>query len=50
MYASVAHPRANDQVERANGMTLEALRKKYLTRMKSLQENGLENCHTWFGV
>jgi transposase InsO family protein len=27
-YASVAHPRANDQVERANGMILEALRKK----------------------
>jgi transposase InsO family protein len=27
-YASVAHPRANVQVERANGMILEALRKK----------------------
>jgi hypothetical protein len=27
-YASVAHPRANEQVERANGMILEALRKK----------------------
>jgi hypothetical protein len=27
-YASVAHPRDNDQVERANGMILEALRKK----------------------
>jgi transposase InsO family protein len=27
-YASVAHPRANGQVERANGMILEALRKK----------------------
>jgi hypothetical protein len=27
-YASVAHPRANRQVERANGMILEALRKK----------------------
>jgi transposase InsO family protein len=27
-YASVAHPRANSQVERANGMILEALRKK----------------------
>jgi transposase InsO family protein len=26
-YASVAHPRANGQVERANGMILEALRK-----------------------
>jgi transposase InsO family protein len=29
-YASVAHPRANGQVERANGMILEALRKKSL--------------------
>jgi hypothetical protein len=27
-YVSVAHPRANGQVERANGMILEALRKK----------------------
>jgi transposase InsO family protein len=27
-YASVAHPRANGQVERANRMILEALRKK----------------------
>jgi hypothetical protein len=27
-YASVAHPRANDQVERANGVILEALGKK----------------------
>jgi ribonuclease HI/transposase InsO family protein len=27
-YASVSHPRANGQVERANGMILEALRKK----------------------
>jgi transposase InsO family protein len=27
-YASVAHPRANGQVERANGMILEVLRKK----------------------
>jgi ribonuclease HI/transposase InsO family protein len=27
-YASVAHPRANGQVERVNGMILEALRKK----------------------
>jgi transposase InsO family protein len=27
-YASVAHPRANGQVERANGMILEAFRKK----------------------
>jgi hypothetical protein len=38
-YASVAHPRANGQVERANGMILEALRKKSSIKMKSSQEN-----------
>ena len=27
-YVSVAHPRANDQVERANGMILDALKKR----------------------
>jgi hypothetical protein len=27
-YVSVAHPRANDQVERANGMVLDALKKR----------------------
>jgi transposase InsO family protein len=31
-YASVAHPRANGQVERANGMILEALRKKVFNK------------------
>jgi transposase InsO family protein len=31
-YASVAHPRANGQVERANGMILEALRKKVFAK------------------
>jgi transposase InsO family protein len=49
-YTSVAHPRANGQVERANRMILEALKKRYLTRAKILQENGSENCHTWSGV
>jgi transposase InsO family protein len=49
-YASVAHPRANGQVERANGMILEALRKRYSIRVKSLQENGSENYHTWSGA
>jgi hypothetical protein len=39
-YALVAHPRANEQVERANGMILEALRKKSSIKMKSLQESG----------
>ena len=27
-YVSVAHPRANDQVERTNGMILDALKKR----------------------
>jgi transposase InsO family protein len=49
-YTSVAHPRANGQVERANRMILEALKKRYLTRAKSLQENGSENYHTWSGA
>jgi transposase InsO family protein len=37
-YASVAHPRANGQVERANGMILEA------------QESGSESCRMLFGA
>jgi transposase InsO family protein len=49
-YASVAHPGANGQVERANRMIREALIKRYLIRVKSLQENGSENCHTWSGA
>jgi hypothetical protein len=35
-YASVAHPRANDQVERANRMILEALRKKVFDKSEKL--------------
>jgi transposase InsO family protein len=35
-YASVAHPRANGQVERANGMILEALRKKVFDKSENL--------------
>jgi transposase InsO family protein len=31
-YVSVAHPRANEQVERANEMILEALRKKVFNK------------------
>jgi hypothetical protein len=47
-YASVAHPRANGQVERANGMILKALRTS--TRMKSSQESGSESCCVLFGA
>jgi transposase InsO family protein len=35
-YASVAHPRANGQVERANGMILEALGKKVFDKSEKL--------------
>jgi transposase InsO family protein len=35
-YASIAHPRANGQVERANGMILEALRKKVFDKNEKL--------------
>jgi hypothetical protein len=35
-YASVAHPIANSQVERANGMILEALRKKVFDKSENL--------------
>jgi transposase InsO family protein len=34
--ASVAHPRANGQVERANGMILDALRKKVFDKSENL--------------
>jgi transposase InsO family protein len=43
-YASVAHPRANGQVERANGMILKALMKKVFGK------NGSENYLMWFGA
>jgi transposase InsO family protein len=35
-YASVAHPRANGQVERANGMIPDALRKKVFDKSEKL--------------
>jgi transposase InsO family protein len=35
-YASVAHPRPNGQVERANGMILEALRKKVFDKIEKV--------------
>jgi hypothetical protein len=35
-YASTAHPRANGQVERANGMILEALREKVFDKSEKL--------------
>jgi transposase InsO family protein len=49
-YASVAHLRANGQVERTNGIILDALRKRCSTRAKSLWKNGLENYRMWSGA
>jgi transposase InsO family protein len=45
-FASVVHPRANGQMERANGMILDALRKRYSTRVRSLQGSGSVSYHT----
>jgi hypothetical protein len=44
-YTSVAHLRANGQVQRANRMILDALRKRYSTRARSLRGNGSGNYH-----
>jgi hypothetical protein len=35
-YDSVAHPRANDQIERANGMILDALKKRVFDKSEKL--------------
>ena len=39
-YVSVAHPRANSQVERANGMILDALKKGHIRKKKSIWADG----------
>ena len=39
-YVSVAHPRANGQVERANGMILDALKNDCIRKKKSTQADG----------
>jgi hypothetical protein len=49
-YASVAHPRDNGQVERANRMILEALRKKVFDKSEKLAGKWIRElpyCHTW---
>jgi hypothetical protein len=43
-YVSVAHPRANGQVERANGMIIDGLKKR-LYDENSKEESGYTNCH-----
>ena len=39
-YVSVAHPQANGQVERANGMILDALKKGSIRKKKSIRADG----------
>ena len=39
-YVSIAHPRANGQVEWANGLILDALKKGYIRRNKSIWADG----------
>jgi hypothetical protein len=48
-YVSVVHPRANGQVERANGMILDVLKKGYTGKMTKPLEDGLKNCQLWSG-
>ena len=48
-YVSVAHPSANGQVERANGMILDALKKGSIRKKKSIQANGSKNYRLWSG-
>jgi hypothetical protein len=48
-YVLVAHPRANGQVERANGMILDALKKRLYRENDKLLEDGLKNCRLWSG-
>jgi hypothetical protein len=43
-YVSVAHPRANGQVERANGMVLDALKKRLTMLLTQKEESGSRNC------
>jgi ribonuclease HI len=49
-YASVAHPRANGQVERANGMILEALRKKVFDKNEKFAGKWIREFHMLFGA
>jgi transposase InsO family protein len=43
-YVSVAHPRANGQVERANGMVLDALKKRLHGAANTKGASGSRNC------
>jgi hypothetical protein len=43
-YVSVAHPRANGQVERANGMVLDTLKKRLHDAANAKEESGSRSC------
>jgi transposase InsO family protein len=45
-YMSVAHPRANGQVERANGMILDALKKKLYRENSTVPRRWLKELPT----
>jgi hypothetical protein len=44
-YVFVAHPRANGQVERANGMIIEGLKKRLYDEKARKAESGYTSCH-----
>ena len=46
-YVLVTHPRANGQVERVNGMILDAGRRGYMRRIRNIQANGSKNYQLW---
>ena len=48
-YASVAHPQNNGQVERANGMVLQGIKKGPLIGSNLMQGSGQGNCHPCSG-
>ena len=48
-YVSIAHPRANGQVERANGMILDALKKRLPEKRKSIWADGSKSSQLWSG-
>ena len=42
-YASMAHPRCNGQVERANGLILQGLKARIFDRFKNMVQSGSKN-------
>jgi hypothetical protein len=48
-YVSVAHPRANGQVERANEMILDALKKRMYRENDKAPASGLRSYQPWSG-